>query len=449
VRAHRPTIMVLVAALAGAGASAQETPATFEFSFSNPGARSLGIGGAFAGLADDATAAFANPAGLVQLVRPEVSVEVRHWSYSTPYIAGGRYQGEPTGLGLDTVDGMRTEQSLDDVNGLSYASFVYPTGRWALALYAHQLAKFQSRTETQGIFYLDDFGVDARSFDRRWTTDLDLVGYGISAGYRVGERLSVGLGVVYFEGSLDAPFAWYLPDDDSLEGIFGPNSYLPERQLVEGDMSFGDSDWGVTAGVLWSVSGQWSVGGFYREGPEVEMVYDVRAGPMAPVIDPSIRPGETVLIVASNLKFPDVYGIGLAYRSLNGRLAVGFGWDRVEYSTIFGQSKPVQVGGSQDDADLMIQLAADDGDELRLGAEYAFVDTRPVLAVRLGAWLDPDHRFHSISSDPEHRALFPPGDDELHLAVGLGLALSSFQVDIGVDFSDLVDTASLSIIYSF
>jgi hypothetical protein len=43
----------------------------------------------------------------------------------------------------------------------------------------------------------------------------------------------------------------------------------------------------------------------------------------------------------------------------------------------------------------------------------------------------------------------PPGEDELHLAVGVGLAFKDFQVDLGVDFSDLVDTASLSVIYSF
>jgi hypothetical protein len=44
------------------------------FDFLNPGARSLALGGAFTGLADDATVAFTNPAGLVQLSRPEVSL---------------------------------------------------------------------------------------------------------------------------------------------------------------------------------------------------------------------------------------------------------------------------------------------------------------------------------------------------------------------------------------
>ena len=47
------------------------------------------------------------------------------------------------------------------------------------------------------------------------------------------------------------------------------------------------------------------------------------------------------------------------------------------------------------------------------------------------------------------QALLPPGEDEIHLAFGLGLAFESFQLDLGVDLSDHVDTASLSAIYSF
>ena len=37
------------------------------FNLQNPGARAMGIGGAFISLADDSTAAQANPAGLTQL----------------------------------------------------------------------------------------------------------------------------------------------------------------------------------------------------------------------------------------------------------------------------------------------------------------------------------------------------------------------------------------------
>ncbi len=45
------------------------------------GARAMGMGGAFIGIADDATAASWNPAGLIQLETPEVSI-VGDYSHS-------------------------------------------------------------------------------------------------------------------------------------------------------------------------------------------------------------------------------------------------------------------------------------------------------------------------------------------------------------------------------
>ena len=56
-----------------------ESLAGLQFNFGNPGARSLGMGGAFLGLADDASAAEANPAGLTILRKPEVSIEARNY----------------------------------------------------------------------------------------------------------------------------------------------------------------------------------------------------------------------------------------------------------------------------------------------------------------------------------------------------------------------------------
>ena len=110
----------LLIALLSTGAMAQQGPSSLEFSFSNPGARSLGFGGAFSGLADDATAAFANPAGLVQLARPEVSVEGRQWQYSVPFAEGGRISGEPTGIGVDTANTAETARQAEKKKELKW-----------------------------------------------------------------------------------------------------------------------------------------------------------------------------------------------------------------------------------------------------------------------------------------------------------------------------------------
>ena len=325
---------------------------------------------------------------------------------------------------------------------------VYPKGNWSFAVYRHQLANFRAQTATQGLFPGE--GVP-RTFDRRWSTELDIVSYGAAGAYRISDRFSLGLGIVHFRGRLDAPFEWSLPDDiETVQGVFGPTSYLPERQLAKGEMVIDDSDWGLSAGLLWTFAEGWSLGAFYRQGPEFGLVFDVTGGPLAPeFFDPEFTPGATILTIATPMQFPDVYGLGIAYRSPDGKLAVGFEWDRVGYSSIFDSFDPVVIETLDDDLDLGVDLVADDGNELRLGAEYAFLDLKPVLAIRAGVWLDPDHRFRSTSGDPEHRALFQPGEDEVHVAVGVGLAFKSFQIDLAADFSDLVDTASLSVIYSF
>lgn len=441
-------VVFVVAVVAPLVATSQETPSTFEFSFSNPGARSLGLGGAFAALADDATAAFANPAGLVQLVSLEVSAELRHWRFSTPYIEGGRYEGQPTGIGLDTSDGLRGAVSEEKLTGLSFMSVAYPAEDWSFAIYTHQLANFRAQTATQGLFPGNQY---LRAYDRRWSTELDIVSYGAAGAYRISEHLSAGVGLVYFRGQLEAPFEWSLPDDfDTLLGVFGPTSYLPEQQLANGEMTIDDSDWGLSGGVLWSVSDRWSLGAFYRQGPKLGLVYEITGGPRAPdYLDPEYLPGETILVIATPMQFPDVYGIGVAYRSPDGKLAIGFEWDRVGYASIFSSFDPVVEETLDPDLNLEVTLAADDGDEFHFGAEYAFLDMNPLLALRAGLWIDPDHRFRSIITDPEHRALFKGGEDELHVSVGMGMALSSFQVDLAADFSDLADTISLSAIYSF
>ena len=48
-----------------------------------------------------------------------------------------------------------------------------------------------------------------------------------------------------------------------------------------------------------------------------------------------------------------------------------------------------------------------------------------------------------------NRALRPSGKDEMHFALGIGVALRRYQIDLAVDYSDQVSTASLSAIANF
>jgi len=430
----RKAVLLFFALLTPAYVSAQQPIVPLQLSFSDPGARSLGFGGAFVALADDATAAFANPAGLAQLLRPEVSIEGRHWAYSTPFTIGGRAEGLPSGVGIDNVVGLRTAKSDVDITGLSFLSLAYPMRNWSLAFFRHQNANLEFFSETQGLFGGGSDCCQSRFIDQRATSDLNFVSYGLSVAYRFSDQFDLGLGLVYYDASLEAVVTQFLPNDDSLNSIFAPNSYLAERSLLSQRNFFKDTDWTLTGGFLWRLSESWKIGGVYRQGLETSFGIEVRAGE---AIDYGVPPGGLLAQGSGGpIEFPDIYGLGFAYRDPNGHLTVSFQWDRVEYSSI-----PASIG--VDDQTI------DDADQLHFGAEYVFLGSTTIYALRLGIWLEPDHQMRATTDDPFILALLPRQEDDIHYAAGLGVATSNFQIDLGVDFADRVDTISLSAIYSF
>ena len=426
--------LLLAGFLLPAAALAQQPIVPLQLSVSDPGARSMGFGGAFVALGDDATAAFANPAGLVQLLKPEISIEGRHRSYSEPYIRAGRIEGQPTGIGIDTLDSLKSAQSREDISGLSFLSFAYPLENWSLAFFRHEYARHEFAADTQGLFGPGSACCEPRYVDQRAASELDFLSYGFSAAWRVSDEFNVGLGVVYHDASLVSTVSQFFPDDDTPESIFLANAFLPERSILSQRSTAVDTDVTLTGGFLWRPSESWSVGGVYRQGLKTRYRVEVRAGE---AVDFGVPPGEVIARGAAGpIEMPDIYGAGIAYRGPDGRFTVSFQWDRVEYSSI-----PKSLGiGDQ---------TIDDANEWHLGAEYLFLGSTPIIAVRMGAWLDPDHQMRATSDNPYVRALLPRGDDEWHYSAGVGLAMQRFQVDLAVDISDRLNTVSLSAIYNF
>jgi len=421
----RPLILIAGFLLAS-GAHAQAV-LTFELGYSNPGARSLGFGGAFVALADDATAAYANPAGLVQLTRPEVSIEGRSWSYTTPYVFGGRASGAPTGIGIDTMPDLRWAESTADFTGLSFLSYVHPLKKWSLAVYRHQLVKFASAFATNGLFAEGSTFLDTdRWIDRPGTADIDVVSWGFAAARRITDSFSLGLTLTYLDVDLDLQTTAYLPDDDTLEAFFSANSYLPERVAWRTSTQAHDSGEGLALGFLWRATDSWSIGGFARSDFDVPARWDGWPGPAASPENPR------EWHFTGEWAFPTVFGLGCAYTSPGGDVTLSFEWDHV-------------TAQFENDPDEAIPSV----DEFHLGGEYAFLRRSPLLALRAGVWLDPDHRIRATAGDDLFRAVLQSGSEEIHYAFGFGAAFERLQIDLGADFSDLRDTISLSVIFSF
>ncbi|GJM10009.1 MAG: hypothetical protein DHS20C11_22850 [Lysobacteraceae bacterium] len=407
---------------------------TFEFNISNPGARSMALGGAFAALADDATAAFANPAGLTQLYRPELSAEGRSWSYDTPFVTAGRVSGSATGEGIDTADGLRFGRSQSDVTGLSFASFSYPGDRWSVALYRHTWADFSLNSQVNGLFGVEE-GEDVRSEDVTSQTQFEVINTGVSGAYQITPQLSLGVGLAHYSAKMNSLSVEYALED---ENFFQFNPYTDD--LIDTTYTHRSNSSGVIAnvGMLWKINENWSLGGYFRQGPELDLRVIEVTGPG----QDELPPGTVEFDQIVPLQLPDVFGLGLAYRSTDGRWVVSGEWSHVGYSSISDS-----LDGRVFDQG---QISTADADELHIGVEYVFIESTPIVALRLGAWHDPAHGVGSgPTAEQFERAIFTGGKSQTHFTTGVGLVFEKFQIDFGLSVSDSVDIASLSFVYGF
>jgi len=386
-----------------------------QFNFSAPGARSLAMGGAFLGRADDSTAAYANPAGLTNLFSPEIAAEYRFNSFDTPYTSGGTYPD---------VD--RSTAS-DNANNLSYLSFVYPMEKWVFALYRHEFMDFKSRFNTDPI----DLGDDIFAFPTDNRVDVNIVNYGFSTALRVSERFSLGASFSYYDYDMDASTLRYDLVDSNL---------LVNQQIQRGN----DNSWGFTLGALFNVSESFSVGLVYRSTPDFSTNHN-QTVPEIPEID---------FDRAYKFEVPDAYGIGFSFQP-NDNLTFNFDIMQINYSDLADPVFWAFEDPAPDYGQTIVDgMSIDDGTEFHLGAEYV-MQNKPI-ALRAGAWYDPDHALtDSGPTDPDdlnaqaNAAFFPNGSNEMHWSLGFGFFFEKFQMDFAADFSKNQDVISVSGVYRF
>ncbi|HEX4955084.1 MAG TPA: outer membrane protein transport protein [Thermoanaerobaculia bacterium] len=440
--------VLVVFGLPARGQSNDEIQTGAQFNFSTPGARSLGLGGAFLGLADDATAAYANPAGLAQLAASEVSVEGRSWRFESRFAAGGHTpETGVTGIGIDTAGGVQEGRIARETAAASFLSTVYSGGRWAIALYRHQLADYEAAIDSQGPF-VGGRGNTARTQPVRSQLDLEIWHVGAAGSWRVTDGLFLGASLSSYDFALSSRterFARNPPTGDPVrDGLtgnhFGPADFLPENlsniQTQDGE----DRDWGVNLGLLWKANGQWSVGAVYRQGPDFGFRAEVVDGPRGN------RPGQVREDLGGSGLFhvPDVFGVGVVWRASD-ELTFAFDWDHVRYSALTEDLVNVlRTSGSEPE-----HFAVDDANELHLGCEWQTLASKLPFAVRLGAWWDPDHRIRYQGTNELLLARFRRGEDELHLAGGLGVVIHRLQLDLAADVSETTRTFSLSAVARF
>lgn len=401
-----------------------EVNAGIQFDFISPGARSLALGGAFTAIADDATSAFANPAGLREISRKEASFDMRFRNFETPFTTRGHAFGNATGQGVDTITGLVDGTSQESTAAPAFLSFVYPGAKWAIAGYYHELAHFKSVIRTEGFF----FGTaPSRAFPIDGELDMTILDYGVSGSYRVNDQVSIGAGVAFYDFQSDALTTRY-----SFAGnFFGPPTYTTpaSRQTQNGD----DTGIGFNVGVLLKPSGKVQLGAVYRKGA----AFDISATNVSLPSNVTLGGGD------GKFHIPDVFSLGVMVRPAE-TFRLSMDYSRVQYSQM-----------TKDFVDLFApvtnasEFSIDDGNEFHIGAEYFFANLKAPVALRGGAWFDPAHSLGFTGTDQFSLATFRARGDQWHYAFGGGIVIQRVELNAGADLSDFVNTFSVSTVIRF
>lgn len=368
----------------------------FDFRFVTPGARAAAMGNAFVGLADDATAAYSNPAGLSNIVEPEVSLE-----FTATDIRHHR---------LITTEPEPIEEAFGDVVLTpSFFSFAVPLGRHTLSLFTNRLQDYR---ETFTI--LRRTGPTIPGFDQSafGTTAIQVDHYGVGWSVVLTPFLSVGGSLVL--ATLD--IASRIRNGQPLNPRNGTDTIDSARDIT------------AIAGVLVKPFRQLSLGAVYHRGAWFDITTTLFGSFLESGMD-VVRTGterETQYVI------PDRYSLGIALRP-TGTLPLVLVGDlsRVRYSQLISD-KFLIVDFMDSEAELTREnFFINDVTEWHVGAEYQFFLPSATLGVRIGAFGDPDHqmRFRRVNGghvaddflDNRFNRLAPKTD--IGFSLGAGMAL--------------------------
>ncbi|MCB1043302.1 MAG: outer membrane protein transport protein [Acidobacteria bacterium] len=406
-----------------------------QFRFGNPGARSLGFGGAFLGLADDATAPVANPAGMARTAKISLSLEVQYESRSETIPFGG---GSITQTNLFEFDfDFNPQTASHNQFRVPYAAVVIPKGRWRWSVFVHQQADLKrayttDRIEVDLLSPTSSIDSYAPSSD---LLQLDMTNYGVSIGSEIGSHLAWGCSLFYSDMSYRSNSTIHLTDQIGTQ--------IPVAQLAHGD----DQDVGGFLGLLWTVNEAFSVGATYKRQGEFDYQASLEA----------TRPNEDNPNFSRSARFrvPDSFGLGLSVRPSD-RTTFNADFNRVYYSQI--TDNLVDFANVPE-----VRQSMTDVTEIHIGFELAFINAQNPWFLRLGYWLDPYHAavndiedsqiLRGSSVDPGIRDIFflhQFAEDTDHYSLGWGMTMGQhIQIDLAIETSDVGEIGTLSGIYRF
>ncbi|MGD9246049.1 MAG: outer membrane protein transport protein, partial [Desulfobacterales bacterium] len=380
------------------------------------GARAVGMGGAFIGVADDATAASWNPAGLIQLERPELSIVV-DYNYRREEFSSSRHPEIDNTGDVDEVE-------------LNYFSATYP-----FRFYRNMVVSINYQR-------LYDFN---RSFDYRYdysSAGLDLEqhkafsqdGYvgalGLAAAVEITPEFSLGATLNIWTDQLFWENEWRENFTEHGVGSLGGVPITIDTRIQDKYYQFR----GVNAnfGLFWNISKNLTMGAVVKTPFTAELRHEFRSEQTqiisgSTTVLPSIYQKEDV-----ELDMPWSYGIGFAWR-----FSDAFSIDIDVYRTDWSEYILTDDQGNEFspiDGRPKHQSHVKDTTQVRIGGEYLFISQKKIMVIpiRAGFFYDPE----PSEGSPE---------DFYGFAIGSGIAYKRFIFDVAYQFrwGNDVDTGNL------
>ena len=362
----------------------------------------MGQGNAFIAVADDATAASWNPAGIAQLEKPEGSFALE-WFSSRNYIESTPHPESEGGGDVEERD-------------LNYASIVYPLAlerHLVLSLNYLRLYRLDQQREF-AVDYGDQFGAGTQMYSRySWKGEGSLAVVAPAVAANVTDKLSLGLAVNIWNDDITQSssfrkrnYSWSSIDILFL-GLHNEDiAWTKEEYWVKRGYS-------LTLGGIYRLSKEWAVGGVLKPPFTLNLDYKVTTsgenGGMA--YGPDHVRGE------SDLKMPLSAGLGLAWRPSDPLTlstdVVWTDWSSYRYRVAGQDVSPLTNWPYRENQ-------CDDTYTWRSGAEYLVIRDRYVVPLRCGFAVDPSPSVDQV-------------DDFYTVSLGTGLQYDRYAFDIAYE----------------
>jgi len=369
------------------------------------GARATGMGGAFISVADDATAASWNPAGLIQLERPEVSVVYSFFRREQTYDSAK----------FPEMDG----KNRVNADGLNYASVVYPF----VLMNRNMIVSlnYQRLYEMNKIVNFNKFRDDGYGDISLQHTDFEQKGYlyAISPAFalQITPYLSLGATLNFWDnvvGKNGWKTAYTLRER-------GPN--IEGLTSFKNDTSFRGTN--AHLGFLWAINGSFTLGGVYKTPFDAHLkskisAHYIQTAPSFWEVFFSESRHFTLMIPAS-------YGVGLSYRHSDS-WTTAIDVYRTEWSNYVQTEWSNYVHKDKNGKEVnpvtnesIHRGRLKDTTQVRMGTEYLFIKETYVVPVRFGIFYDPE---------PQKGHL----DEYYGFSVGTGYSRERFALDFAYQF---------------